>query len=80
MCSLNVDIPSTVAVLWLHNGSIAMTTTPNEVIQSGNTVRLLLENLQLSDAGVYQCVFNDTFNDWTLRRNISLVITSMFIY
>ena len=62
MCSLNVYIPSTVAVLWLHIGSIAMTTTPNEVIQSGSTVRFLLEDLQLSDAGVYQCVFTDQVN------------------
>ena len=72
MCSLNINISSNVIVTWLHNGSVAMTTHPNEVTQTGNTTTLLIENLQPSDAGVYQCVFNDTFDEWILTRNIAL--------
>ena len=76
MCSLNADIPSNVEVTWLHNGSTIMT-PPNELTQTGSTTTLLIRNLQLSDAGVYQCVFNDTSSNWTLTRNISLLITGM---
>ena len=79
MCALNIDIPSSVEVTWLYNGSTIVTTPPNEVTQTGNTVTLQIGDLQLSDAGVYQCVFNDSINEWMLRRNISLIITGMFI-
>ena len=65
MCSLNVTIPSSMTVTWSHNG----TTTPNEVSTAGSTTTLVIRNPQPSDAGVYQCVFNDT--GWMLRRNIS---------
>ena len=77
MCSLNIDIPSSVTVIWLHNGSIAMTTSTNEISTVGNTTTLTIENPQPSDAGVYQCVFNDTVDQWTLRRNIILEMLSM---
>ena len=53
---------------YMHNGIIV---TSNNVIQTGNTATLLIENLQPSDAGVYQCVFNDSVNGLVLRRNIS---------
>ena len=76
MCSLNIDIPSSVTVTWLHNGSIAMTTPPNEVSTAGNTTTLVIVNLQPSDVGVYQCVFNDTNDRWTLRRNIIVEMLS----
>ena len=72
MCSLNIDIPSNVTVIWLHNDSIVITTSPNKITQTGNTTTLTIENPQSSDAGVYQCVFNDTVDQWTLRRNITL--------
>ena len=72
MCSLNIDIPSSVTVTWLHNGSIAITTPSNEVLTAGNTTTLVIGIPQPSDAGVYQCVFNDTVDQWILRRNISL--------
>ena len=75
-CSLNIDISSSVAVTWLHNGSTIMT-PPIELTQTDNTTTLLIRDLQLSDAGVYQCVFNDTSSNWTLTRNISLLITGM---
>ena len=73
MCSLNIDIPLGVEVMWLQNGNTIMT-TPNKT-ENGSTTTLLIEDPQPSDAGVYQCVFNDTENEWILRRNISLLIT-----
>ena len=72
-CSLNVTISSTVTVTWLHNGSVVMTTPPNEVTQTGNTTTLVIRNLQPSDTGVYQCVFNDTAG-YVLRRSTTLLI------
>ena len=68
MCSLNVTIPSSMSVTWLHNGTI---TPPNEVLTAGSTTTLLIRNPQPSDAGDYQCVFNDSINGWMLRRIVS---------
>jgi len=79
-CSLNVTIPSNVIVLWRHNGSFFNLRPPNNATQTGNTTTLLIGNLQLSDAGVYQCVFNNPTINWILRRNIRLFITGMFVY
>ena len=56
MCSLNIDIPSSVTVRWFLNNII---TPPHEVITAGNTTTLLIENPQLSDAGDYTCVFTE---------------------
>ena len=70
MCSLNIDIPSSVTVIWLHNGSTIMLTPPNESTQTGSTTTLLIRD-QLSDTGVYQCVFNDTVDEWILLSTIS---------
>ena len=72
-CSLNVTIPSTVTVTWLHNGSAVMTIPTNSV-----TTALLVQNLQPSDAGVYQCVFNDTAG-YVLRRRTNLLIVGMLL-
>ena len=74
-CSLNITIPSTVTVTWLHNGSVAMTTPPNEVTQTGSTTTLVIRDPESSDAGVYQCVFNDTAG-YVLRRSTNLLIVS----
>jgi len=72
MCSLSVTIPSSVTVTWLHNDSLVnVNTSSNNVTQTGNTTTLLIGNLQPSDAGVYQCAFNDSDNGLVLRRNIS---------
>ena len=71
MCSLNINISSNVIVTWLHNGSVPMRTATNDS-QTGNTTMLVIRNPQPSDAGVYQCVFNDTFDNWILTRNIGL--------
>ena len=46
-------------------------TPPNEVLIVGSTTTLIIRNPQPSDNGVYQCVFNDSVNEWTLRRNLS---------
>ena len=73
MCSLNVTIPSTVTVTWLHNGSVVMTASSN-----GNTTTLQIRDLQPSDAGVYQCVFNDTAG-YVLRRSTNLLIVGMLM-
>ena len=59
MCSLNIDIPSSVTVWWLYNTNLAMTTPPNGVITTGNTTTLLIGNPQPSDAGVYGCGFSE---------------------
>jgi len=78
-CSLNITIPSNVIIFWRHNGSLVNLRPPNNATQTGNTTTLLIGNLQPSDAGVYQCVFNNPIpNGWVLRRNIRL-ITSMLV-
>ena len=79
MCSLNVTIPSSMTVTWSHNGNDIMG-PPNNVSKSDNNLTLLIKNNQSSVAGVYQCVFKDSIYGWTLRRNITLFITSMFLY
>ena len=66
-CSLNITIPSTMVVLWTHNNSNVLSP---EVIKTANARTLVIRNFQTSDAGVYQCVFNDALvSEWTLRRN-----------
>ena len=70
MCSLNINISSSVTVRWLHKSRAA---PPSDVTQSGNTTTLLIRNPQPSDDGDdYQCVFTDTVNGWTLSRNMVL--------
>ena len=53
-CSLNINIPSSVTVRWFLNNII---TPPHEVITTGSTTTLLIENPQPSDVGDYQCSF-----------------------
>ena len=78
-CSLNITIPSTVIVTWSHNTSLI--TDHNQISQTGSTTTLLIENLQPSDAGVYQYVFNDLAGSgWVLRRNIRLITTGLYVY
>ena len=74
-CSLNVIIPSTVTVTWLHNGSVVITTPPNG---ADSTTTLEIGDLQPSDAGVYQCVFNDTAG-YVLRRSTTLLIVGKLL-
>ena len=77
-CSLNITIPSGARVFWIHN--ITITLSDNQTSIAGSTTTLTIENLQSSDAGVYQCSFNDVFaSGWILRRNIMLLITGMLV-
>ena len=80
-CSLNITIPSSVSISWIHN--IDDPVPASETIQTSHSTTLIIKNLQSSDAGVYQCVFDDLGFDgsgWKLRRNIRLFITSMNIF
>ena len=75
-CSLNITIPSTVIAFWTHNNIIF-----SQITIADNTTTLLMRNLQPSDAGDYQCVFNDQVGSgWILRRNIRLIITGLCVY
>ena len=78
MCSLDINISSNVMVTWLHNHFTI--TTPNVEITNGSTTTLLIRNPQPSDAGDYQCVFNDTANGWTLSKNILLQESCKYDY
>ena len=74
-CSLNITISSSVVAFWLSTSN-----SNTRAIQGGNGTTLLLENLQQSNASIYQCVFKDVSDSgWTLRRNIRLIITSMCV-
>ena len=77
-CSLNITIPSSVTVSWIHNSTIIISSESNTVTQDDNTTTLQIESPQSSDAGVYQCVFNDTAG-YVLRRNTILLILSKFL-
>ena len=77
-CSLNITIPSIVIVTWSHN--VNLITDLSQITTAGSTTTLLIENLQPSDAGHYQCVFNAIGSGWTLRRNIRLIITGLYVY
>jgi len=71
-CSLNNTIPSSANVSWLIENNNPARKPPNEIMRSGNTSTLLIRNPQPSDAGVYQCVFNDI--GWQLKSGeISLL-------
>ena len=65
MCSLNIDIPSSVTVIWTYNTIRVIT---NGVSTTGNTTTLVIGNPQPSDAGVYSC----TFSELRLQRLITL--------
>ena len=56
MCSLNVTIPSSVTVVWTHNGNAVMATRRKQAMQNGNTTTLQIRNPRLKDVGNYQCV------------------------
>ena len=76
-CSLNITIPSTMIILWIHNNTVIRGDRVSHST-SGNTTTLLINNFQSSDVGDYQCIFNDIINSgWTIRRNIILNINGM---
>ena len=57
VCSLNIDIPSSVTVIWTHNGNIFNLGPSDTITQAGSTATLIIGNPQPSDAGTYQCSF-----------------------
>ena len=71
ICSLNVTIPSSVTVSWVHNSTIVPS---SEVTQDDRTTTLQIDSPQSSDAGIYQCVFNDTAG-YVLRRSTVLILS-----
>ena len=75
-CSLNITIPSTVVVTWSHNASLI--TDLSQITITGSTTTLLIGDLQSSDAGIYQCVFNDTAG-YVLRRRTTLLIVGKLL-
>ena len=75
-CSLNVTIPSSVTVSWVHNSTV--TISSREVTQDDRTTTLQIDSPESSDAGVYQCVFSDTAG-YVLRRSTTLLILSKFL-
>jgi len=78
-CSLNDTIPASVEVTWFYNDSVIA--TPEIVTQDGNTTALPLRNLLSSNlVDIYQCVFNDSVNGWTLKRSTVLVIAGNLLY
>ena len=77
-CSLNITIPFGMFIIWDHKGNLATGTSNINAVETSHGTTLLIGNPQSSDAGIYQCVFNNALNDgWALRRNIRLFITSM---
>ena len=79
-CSLNINIPPGVTITWLHNGRVVPTTTTQSDRVSSNIAMLQIKGFQPSDAGVYQCVFNDTTIGYILRRNITLSSMCVIFY
>ena len=80
ICSLNITIPFGMIIIWGYNGRVATAATNRNAVETSHGTALQIENPQSSDAGVYQCTFNNAANNgWVLRRNIRLFITSMFI-
>ena len=57
ICSLNIDIPSSVTVTWLDGNHVFNLGPSDAITQAGNTTTLIIGNPQQSDAGVYQCSF-----------------------
>ena len=57
MCSLNIDIPSSVTVTWTHNGNPLSLGPSDAITHAGTTTTVIIGNPQPSDAGVYQCSF-----------------------
>ena len=77
-CSLNVTIPSSMIIIWIHNGSFVWT---DGVSRAGKSTTLVIEDPEPSDAGHYECQFNNAINNgWTLIRNIRLSIAGVSLH
>ena len=67
-------------IIWTHNSSFVRI---GGVSRAAKSTTLVIEDPEPSDAGDYECVFNNAINNgWILRRRIRLLnfITSMFLY
>ena len=70
MCSLNIDIPSSVTVTWLDGSNEFMLGPDDTITQDGNTATLIIGNPQQSDANVYECSFR--FDQQVVGKRIQL--------
>ena len=72
-CALSIPIRTRFIITWTHNrNTFVDPAPPNSIIRSSNAITLLIKDLQLSDLGVYICVFLDINESWRLRRTITL--------
>ena len=71
MCSLNIDIPTSVTVKWLDGNNPFNLGPSDAIIQAGTTTTLIIGNLQPSDDGIYQCSFGGIVEN-PIRRFIEL--------
>ena len=70
-CALNITLTTSIFVCWTHN-NVILQGQSDKMVKTGNTVTLLLKNLQSSDLGDYECIFSDINELWRLRRTITL--------
>ena len=63
MCSLNIDIPSSVTVTWIRNDNRLILGPSDAITQAGTTTTLVIGNPQPSDSGVYRCSFGGIVED-----------------
>ena len=66
-CSLNVVIPVGMVITWKHDGDVINETTQSDQITNTTQIRA-------DEAGVYQCIFNDTAG-YVLKRNIIVTLS-----
>ena len=71
MCSLNIDIPSSVTVWWLDGSNFFDLGPSDTITQAGTIATLVIGNPQPSDAGYYRCSFSG-FDQHYVGRFIQL--------
>lgn len=75
ICSLNINIPSSVTVTWLYRGIPIIIGPPYEVITVDKNATLVIQNPQPSHAGDYQCLFMGL----DLKRRPIIILGKSFI-
>ena len=68
-CSLNVVIPVDMVIIWKRDGDVISETT-----RSNQTTNIT--QIRADEAGVYQCIFNDTAGH-VLKRTITVTLLGM---
>ena len=71
MCSLNIDIPSSVTFTWTYNSNTFNLGPYDTITQDGSTAALVIGDPQQSDAGLYQCSFIGFYEE-SITRFIQL--------